>query len=130
MLNKVNIRLIASETQLEKTKIKLMASGDFAKVKAEKFDPSLDVLNMEEDIVVINVLDLHRIYDFEVWLNKLATKVLECELTKKLLIYDPKMHILMSPIPYRTSITQAFFVSSEMEIIQRAIQTVVVKSLF
>lgn len=124
------VNLIASSNQIEKTKIKLMASGEFTKVISNEFKPSLDVSNMRDSIIVINVIDLYDKPEFRTWLKDLADKILKHKLVNLVLIYDPKMYIVKENNPFRALITGACLVSSDIEIIQRGIQTSFVKSLF
>lgn len=124
------VNLIASSNQVEKTKIKLMASGEFTKVISNEFKPSLDVSNMGSSIIVINVIDLYDKPKFKTWLKDLADKILKHKLVNLVLIYDPKMYIVKENNPVRALITGACLVSSDIEIIQGGIQTSFVKSLF
>ena len=130
MLSKVKVASITSNTQAEKTKIKLMASGEFTKVKSIIFNDSIDVERLEEDIIVINILDLYPSRSFHEWLIKLAQQVKDIWADKQIFIYDPASIIVMQPNPQRLILTEAFYVTSDIKFIQQAIQTVVVKSLF
>ena len=127
---KITVGLIGSNTQLEKTKIQLMASGDFTKVNEYNFSKTLNVLTMEESIIVINLHDLYNKEGFKEWLEDQSEQVLKEPSTKFFLIYDPKQHIIISPSDYRTKVSQAFLVSSQIHSLQYLIQHIVVESLF